>query len=179
MPATSPALRTVNAIAPLIEHCRDEPLVIDNVRPDLCAELAQIILERMEKERYSTPSLNRGGWKSSETFFSWPYVAVQEIRDAFFSIIGAQVPLVGWAMVNRRGSSHPRHQHAIARLVGVYYVAVGDAIAPTVFECAAHGELEVDPHPGRVVLSPGSMYHWVNSYLGEEPRISVAFDIRR
>lgn len=179
MPA-SPALRAVGSIAPLIEHCRDEPLVIDNVRPDLCAELEQIILDRMGKER-STHSLNKLGWKSSETLFSWPYAAVQELRDAILSIIGVPVPLVGWAMVNSRGSSHPRHQHAIARLVGVYYVTVGNEAAPspTVFDCAAHGELAVDPHPGRVVLSPGSMWHRLDPVIGDELRISIPFDVRR
>lgn len=178
MPA---ALRTVNALAPLIEHCRDEPLVLDNVRPDLCAELEQIILQRMQTERRSTPSLNQGGWKSSETFFTWPFAAVQELHAAIIDVIGMKVPIVSWVMVNHRGSHHPRHQHAMARLVGVYYVTAGsdDAIVPTVFECAAHGELAVDPHPGRLTLSPGSMYHWVNAYFGDAPRITIAFDVRR
>ena len=33
--------------------------------------------------------------------------------------------LVGWAMVNRAGSHHPRHHHPIAILSGVYYVTAG------------------------------------------------------
>lgn len=163
----------------LIAQCRDEPLVLDNLRPDLCPELEQIILNRMDIDRRSTPSLNIGGWKSPETFFSLRDAAVQELRTAIAETIGADP--TGWAMVNRYGSSHQRHQHMIARLVGVYYVTAGseNAITPTIFECAAHGELHVDPHPGRLVLSPGGMFHRVPRYEGQDPRISIAFDVRR
>jgi hypothetical protein len=93
---------------------------------------------------------------------------------------------MAWAMVNRAGSHHPRHQHRIATLSGVYYVTAGspDAITPTVFECPCDGrgdpyELEVDPHPGRLVVCRGEMWHWVRPYPGELPRITVAFDVRR
>lgn len=165
--------------AQLIERCRDEPLVFDGLRPDLCAELAEIILRRMKAERRSTPSVNIGGWKSPETFFALPDAAVQELRAAIVEMVGAHP--IGWAMVNQRGSHHPRHQHQIARLVGVYYVTSGneDAVTPTIFECHAHGELAVDPHPGRLVLSPGSMWHLLPVCLGDVPRITIAFDIRR
>jgi hypothetical protein len=171
--------RQPNLTAQLIAQCRDEPLIFDNVRPDLCADLEQIILQRMKIERRSTASLNIGGWKSPETFFSLPDAAVQELRAVVVAMVGAAP--IGWAMVNRHGSSHPRHQHTIARIFGVYYVTAGseDAITPTVFECAAHGELEVDPHPGRLVIAPGTMWHRVGKYLGALPRITIAFDIRR
>jgi len=163
-----------------------EPLVFDGVRPELCPDLEQIILERMQNDRgRKVGSLNVGGWKSGEDFFSWPDAAVQELRQTLVEMVGVQAP-VAWTMVNRAGSYHPRHQHRAAILVGVYYVTAGssDAITPTVFECEGDGrsgrsELEVEPHPGRLVFCGGSMWHKVPIYPGDLPRITIAFDVRR
>jgi len=166
----------------VVDRCRVEPLVLDDISVDLCPELERIILERMRTDRRSTASLNVGGWKSTENFFAWPDAPVQELRRAIVAEAGAEP--VAWAMVNRAGSHHPRHQHRIASLSGVYYVAPGDPLAPTIFECGgdARGkgyEIEVDPHPGRLVLCPGVMWHRVQAYTGEAPRITIAFDVRR
>ena len=174
----------------LAARCRAEPLVFDGLRTELCPVLEQIILGRMRTDRRSTPSLNVGGWKSAEDFFMWPDAPVQELRRAIVTEVGANP--VAWVMVNRAGSHHPRHQHTIATLVGVYYVTAGseDAITPTIFECpsevngrptspASRFEVEVEPHPGRLVICPGSMWHRVPKYEGELPRITIAFDVRR
>lgn len=180
-----------NPTTRLLESCRAEPVVFDGVRPDLCPALEQIILAQMQVDRGRSHvgSINVGGWKSSEDFFAWPYEAVQTLRQTIVEMTGAQSP-VAWTMVNRAGSQHPRHQHRAASLVGVYYVTVGspDAITPTVFECPCDGrparvgdryELEVEPHPGRVVICRGESWHRVPKYLGELPRITIAFDVRR
>ena len=175
--------------ASIASRCRVEPIIFDAVRADLCPALAEIILRRMQTDRRRTASLNVGGWKSSEDFFAWPDEPVQELRRWVVTELGARRP-VAWAMVNRAGSHHPRHQHMNASLVGVYYVSVGseDAITPTVFECpsdarAARGgeryELEVEPHPGRLVICRGEMWHRVPIYPGDLPRITIAFDVRR
>ena len=175
----------------LVTECRAEPIVFDGICPELCPALEQIILDRMRRDRgRRTGSLNIGGWKSGEDFFAWPDEAVQELRRTIVGqvVIGAHP--VAWAMVNRAGSQHPRHQHRIASLSGVYYVAAGspEAITPTVYECPCDGrpvragetyELEVDPHPGRLVLSRGTTWHKVPRYNGELPRITIAFDVRR
>lgn len=163
-------------IQQLVARCRTEPLVLDDMCSELCSELERIILERMRTDRRRTASLNVGGWKSTEDFFAWPDAPVQELRRAIVAEVGV-VP-VAWAMVNRTGSHHPRHQHRIATLSGVYYVAPGDPLVPTIFECAGY-EVEVDPHPGRLVLCPGVMWHRVARYDGETPRITIAFDVRR
>ena len=175
-----------NPLTQLVAQCRAEPIVFDDVRPELCPALEQVILDRMQHDRgRKTGSLNVGGWKSSEDFFSWPDEAVQELRRTIVELVGARSP-VAWTMVNRAGSYHPRHQHRVAILVGVYYVTIGseNAITPTVFECDGDGrsgryELEVEPHPGRLVFSRGDMWHRVPAYPGELPRITVAFDVRR
>jgi hypothetical protein len=163
----------------LAQRCRAEPLVFDGVLPELCPALEQVILHRMQTGR-STKSLNVGGWKSTEDFFAWPDAAVQELRRRIVAEVGAPRP-VAWAMVNRAGSHHPRHQHRIATLTGIYYVAVGseDSITPTVFECADGSELEVEPHPGRLAVFRGEVWHKVPVYPGDLPRITIAFDVRR
>jgi hypothetical protein len=174
----------------LVADCRDQPLVFDGVRPALCPALEQVILGRMQSDRgRRIGSLNIGGWKSGEDFFSWSDAAVQELRQAIVDMVGAR-SLVGWTMVNRAGSQHPRHQHRVAILTGVYYVAAGsaDSITPTVFECPCDGrstrledryELEVEPHPGRIAIFRGEMWHRVPIYRGDLPRITIAFDVRR
>ena len=181
----------VDPLSQLLTECRAQPVIYDNVRADLCAALEQVILSRMQADRGArrTGSLNVGGWKSGEDFFAWPDPAVQELRSAVVDLIGTR-PLVGWAMVNRAGSHHPRHQHRAAILSGVYYVAGGspDAVTPTVFECPCDDrkvrpgeryEMAIDPHPGRLVVCRGETWHAVPKYTGEAPRITVAFDLRR
>jgi hypothetical protein len=179
-----------NPLMQLVTQCRAEPIVFDDVRPELCPALEQIILDRMQHDRgRRTGSLNIGGWKSAEDFFTWPDEAVQELRRTIVDQVGARAP-VAWTMVNRAGSQHPRHQHRTAILVGVYYVTAGsaDAITPTIFECPCDGrptragekyELEVEPHPGRLVLCRGEAWHRLPPYPGELPRITIAFDVRR
>lgn len=176
MVAVAPA-STASQIA---ASCRAQPIVYDGVLPELCPALEQIILDRRQNDRgRKVGSINVGGWKSGEDFFSWPHEAVQRLRQALVEMVGARAP-VGWAMVNRAGSHHPRHQHPIAVLTGIYYVAAGspDAITPTVFELEG-GELEVDPHPGRLALFRGDHWHRVPRYAGDLPRITIAFDVRR
>ena len=165
--------------AQIAADCRSEPTILDGVLPELCPQLAEVILRRSRVDR-STKSLNVGGWKSGEDFFTWPDVAVQKLRQWIVTKVGSPRP-VAWAMVNREGSHHPRHQHRVALITGIYYVAPGseDAITPTVFECADGSVLEVEPHPGRLVLMRGETWHAVPVYPGALPRITIAFDVRR
>lgn len=178
MIAAAATLSANGNLAQLLARCRTEPIVFDGIVPELCPALAQVILQRAQTDR-SNRSLNQGGWKSSEDFFTWPDAAVQDLRRRIVAEIGAPNP-VAWAMVNRAGSHHPRHQHRIAALTGVYYVTSGseDAIAPTVFECEG-GDLEIEPHPGRLAVFRGDVWHSVPVYSGSEPRITIAFDVRR
>jgi hypothetical protein len=182
-----PAAAMPNPLTQILAQCREQPIVYDGVRPDLCRSLEQIILGRMQNDRGRTKvgSLNVGGWKSGEDFFSWPDAAVQELRQTIVEMIGVKSP-VAWVMVNRSGSHHPRHQHRIASLTGVYYVTAGspEAITPTVFECPCDGrpkssEMQVDPHPGRLLLCRGQAWHWLPVYAGDLPRITIVFDVRR
>ncbi len=170
-----------HVLAHLAAQCREQPLVIDDVRSDLCVPLKQVILGRMQRDHgRRTATLNVGGWKSGEDFFAWPDPAVQDLRQVIVDQVGGARPIVGWAMVNRAGSYHPRHQHRVALITGVYYVGAGspEAITPTVFECAGC-DVAVDPVPGRLAIFPGEMWHSVPVYAGDLPRITIAFDVRR
>jgi Putative 2OG-Fe(II) oxygenase len=178
----------MSSVLQLAASCRGEPQVFDGVSPELCPHLEEVILDRMQRDRRRVGSINVGGWKSSEDFFAWPDASVQKLREAICGMIGTN-PSISWAMVNRVGSHHPRHQHRASILMGVYYVTVGneEAIVPTIFECPSDGralpkdryELEVEPHPGRLVICRGETWHRVPVYAGELPRITIAFDVRR
>ena len=181
---TQAAAASTDPLRQIVAQCRDQPIVFDDVRAELCATLEQVILDRMQNDRRrKTGSLNVGGWKSGEDFFSWPDAAVQELRKVIVEMVSARSP-IAWAMVNRAGSHHPRHQHRIAILSGVYYVTTGSPATPTVYECPCDErsksyELEVEPHPGRLVVCRGETWHFVPKYMGDQPRITIAFDVRR
>jgi len=189
----APRLSQNDPLTQLAAECCMQPVVLDGVRPELCARLEQVILDYMQRDRGKrTGSLNVGGWKSGEDVFFWPDPAVQELRATIMEAVGSK-SAVAWAMVNRAGSHHPRHQHRVAILSGVYYVAAGEPDAsggftPTVFECPCDSrptrpedqfKLEVEPHPGRLVICRGETWHFLPKYMGDSPRVTIAFDVRR
>lgn len=164
--------------------------IIDDVCPEALPGLRSIILE-LEGRAPSVGSNNVGGWKSATNFLDLPHVSVALLRGvleaSFLPHIGALGhSLVGWAMVNRPGSYHKRHTHGLRYQCGVYYVTAGDSPTPTIFETPVESqrdhETAVAPNPGRLALFPGSMPHHVPIYGaiygGNEPRISIAFEVR-
>lgn len=179
------------SLGALRAQLRDQPLVLDDVCVELLPALREEILalnQRWSSER----SLNRGGWKSSEAFFqvAGPAAAALE-RVIVTELLGGRRP-IGWAMVNANGSEHPRHQHTIASVVGIYYVTAGDPIVPTIYEVGAVApmastgrkatrgvDLPISPQPGRLVLCTGDTWHRVPRYDGTAPRVTIAFDVRR
>lgn len=160
-------------------QAKAEPLVYDHVLPELCPELEEAILRLAERGR-SGPSLNKGGWKSTDTFFQSyrsQVPAIATLADYLQQMIGAK-PTASWAMVNAHGSEHRRHQHRGAIIMTVFYVTPGDPLTPTIWECQDGSELEVVPHPGRLAISTGEMWHRVQKYMGSAPRITIAADFR-
>lgn len=152
-----------------------EPLLYDDVHPELCPRLVEIILGHMAAAKgRGVGSLNVGGWKSPETFFSWPEDEVRELERALINTLGARP--VGWAMVNGLGAVHRRHQHRIAVLSGIYYLDRSRTV--TIFELPNKTKLEVEPAPGRLVVFPGDMFHSV-PVVTDKQRVSIAFDVRR
>ncbi len=164
----------------LKRQSKAEPLVYDHVLPEICPELEEAILILAERGR-SSPSLNRGGWKSTDQFltsYRSQVPAIAAFADCLQQMIGAR-PTASWAMVNINGSAHRRHQHRGAIVSTVFYVTAGDPLTPTVWECLDKSQMEVVPHPGRLVICPGEMWHHVPTYTGETPRITIAADFRR
>jgi len=152
------------------------PIVRDCVRLDLIDPLIDEIVERVDRGR-SAPSLNEGGWRS-DSLRGWTGPAVRALLCTLEEMTSA-TELEAWAMVNWRGSRHPRHIHRGAILAGVYYVRAGDdRTPPTIFEPPHGPEIHVEPLAGRLVVFPGDLYHRVPAYHGDEPRITVAFDVR-
>lgn len=152
-------------------------VVSDGIRPDLADDLCVAILQRAERMP-SCPTLNRGGWRSDE-IFRWPEPAVSELRRAIERVVRVSPRgLTGWAMVNRRGDSHPRHRHQTAIVSGIYVVHPGSGPpTPTLFEIG-NTEVAVAPAPGRLSLFPGDLWHRVPEVFGDGPRVTIAFDVR-
>ena len=109
---------------------------------------------------------------------------------------GIKPDISGWANVCRNGHFHRAHTHPGAMLSGVYYIQAGTRDAahpaagllelidprPTPTELSAlfqlGGQREVIlPQTLHLVLFPSTLMHYVNTYVGDEPRISVGFNI--
>jgi hypothetical protein len=140
-------------------------------------ELRAIIVNAEARTRQSVGSKNVGGWKSTDTLLTWPDEAIGELHDTLAAMVGGRI--TGWAMINRDGSYHQRHNHR-SILSGVYYVDPGDPAilsSPTIFETGGR-EISVRPVPRRLVIFSSSIFHRVPPYHSTEPRISIAFDVR-
>jgi Putative 2OG-Fe(II) oxygenase len=155
----------------------------DDVGLDLLADLKAAILDRSTTEP-SFRSMNIGGWRSDEGLFAWDLPAARALAERIHAYVPPAVPpcaelLMGWAIVNRHSSFHRRHNH-VGRMSGIFYVDRGDATTPTMFEGEEPGAAAraIDPVPGRLVVFPSSLYHWVGPYLGMTPRITIGFDVR-
>ena len=109
-----------------------------------------------------------------------------------------------WANVQRKGGSNAAHPHPGSFWSGVYYVDVGDMsssgkqggelqlydprgclprmLAPYLRYSMpelhdAGRNISFTPSAGQCVLFPGWLFHAVNFYAGNAPRISVAFNL--
>lgn len=156
--------------------------------PELAPMIAEEILARMRGPSFG--SKNVGGWKSREDLFEWGDApAIGALRNTIIEIpeVAALLPtcrLVGWAMVNKNGSHHPRHVHGGCAIVGIVYITPGDPPTGTVFEIPAAGLLaaynyETPPTPGSIVTFPPSVWHRVHVCFSDEPRITISFEMRR
>ena len=102
-----------------------------------------------------------------------------------------------WANVNRRGDYNRTHIHPGAAWSGVYYVDAGDSPPhgkpdsgllvlhhPNIAAAAAFfGDVTPSVHPirprtGMSVVFPAHLAHEVRPYLGDRPRISIAFNAK-
>ena len=97
-----------------------------------------------------------------------------------------------WANVIAEGGWHTPHQHGDSLWSGIYYAALPDDAPGVVFRdprtgvtsraLLADGERERDRHvpaaaAGTMLLFPGWLEHYVEPYMGSEPRVSVSFNV--
>lgn len=106
--------------------------------------------------------------------------------------------LSAWANLNRRGDWNNLHLHSGSTWSGTYYVSAGDTPPPdrpeagrltlvdpllasqmSFFPGLLPQFLEFVPRPGLMVLFPSYLQHIVRPYLGDRPRISVAFNLSK
>jgi len=126
---------------------------------------------------------------------------LEDVREAFAVVaepdepLPATVSLEAWANVNLHGHSNVAHLHGGCPWSGVYYVA-GDTgpgaggnlvfsdprtaalmvVHPyNPFKGANH--ISVVPEPGLMVVFPSFLYHGVEPYQGDSPRISISFNL--
>lgn len=103
---------------------------------------------------------------------------------------------IAWANVSRYGHYHRSHNHPSSAWSGVYYVDQGTAapnhpfsgmlelpdprpyanMVPSPGEPFAQ-KILIKPQAGVMVLFPSWCQHSVHPYFGDEPRISIAFNV--
>ena len=169
-----------NAAYRLRAACNGRPHTRDGFRLDLVDALNALVLG-LARKTPSAPSLNVGGWRSSDGFLDRTDAVVADLANEIRSIVSAQgrgtLRTYGWAIVNRRGSRHRRHHHSGGILSGIYVVTPGDPITPTVF-FVGNDQVSVETVAGRLILFPSDLEHEVPVYAGDTPRITIAFDVR-
>ena len=103
-----------------------------------------------------------------------------------------------WANVNRAGDWNKMHFHSGATWSGTYYVRAGDPPPPeqpragylafldpllaaqmSFFPGILPQYREFGPKPGLMILFPSYLQHVVQPYMGQEPRISIAFNLSK
>lgn len=175
---------------------------VDTLIP-LNARLREFILEREARDPGISAS-NVSGWHSSADLLEWGLPECQALSDAFVAagrdMTAAMLPagIKGrvrvrfhggcWANVLRDGGYNVIHNHPGAVWSGCYYVSVGKA-APEPqhngwieFQDPRPGNLHggkerINPEPGKLLIFPGWLNHFVNPFRGEGERISIAFNL--
>lgn len=130
---------------------------------------------------------------------------IQLAREYVARILGERDPrhaagwsIRAWANINQKGHFNRSHDHLGRNsfFSGVYYVDVGDidehgrGDGRTVFEDRTYvatsvlgdrglqqRDVKMLPKNGRMLLFPASLMHRVESYTGDRPRITIAFNL--
>jgi len=112
------------------------------------------------------------------------------LADSFFSLVGISPEeiekrsrgLRGWATVHEGGSFHLPHSHPSHSLSGVYYVRTPPDSGEVIFEDGRgplppfDNRIRISPVAGDIILFPSWLLHSVMPTIGDETRISIAFN---
>lgn len=93
-----------------------------------------------------------------------------------------------WGLVCATGGTHHIHAHHDALWSGVLYVHTGEPgsglvqfLDPRPAACARETQRDpvhsITPFPGLLLAWPAWVPHWVTPHRGDQPRISIAFNI--
>jgi hypothetical protein len=131
---------------------------------------------------------------------------VARVQTAFLELARAQDTTMdlryrfgvqAWAMVMRHGHHALVHDHAEAHFSVAYYPDAGDAdldlypdsgklsfVDPRRGGTVIPGielfpsQFAIQPQPGRLVVFPGWLQHFVQPYRGGRPRVSISCNLR-
>lgn len=178
----------------------------DALDPEVLQGVARYVLS-LEGRVTSKPRSCVNGWQSRSDLFEHEFVGKEALmraingalRDAFRlnSVTltqSATVHLEGWANVLRHGGYHKPHRHPGSPWSGVVYLQClsgSDDAGVVEFQDPRLGldapspafanvgiNLKIRPAAGSVVVFPSWLTHFVNPHKGEEPRVSVAFNVK-
>lgn len=77
-----------------------------------------------------------------------------------------------WTIRMQKGGHHIKHNHPQGDVSGVYYVAIGPGA-----DLIVDGDV-LKPEREMLVLFPSKAPHETTPYEGDEPRMTVAFDVK-
>ena len=165
--------------------------------------LHALILE-MEKNHQSDQISNIGGWQSPRyinlldhsvhknkklvtSLYQLELTILHNLYQYFqeLNMIENKTPFFNlrqiWANINRKGCENKKHNHGCSTVSGCYYVSsghTGENNTPLLFY-NKEDEIRVPSvgKEGSLALWDGNIYHSVPNHIGEEERISIAFNI--
>ncbi len=189
-------------------HFFATPVITDELEDaaQLNAELEIVIRARMASDPGLRLS-NQGGWQSTHDLHAWAGEAGKRILAHAAALAtanttsdqgtGIRWAVDGWANVNATGAANRAHVHGGSFWSAVYYVRVGrgeggglvlhDPRMPALRmhapslrfnDCGSEVFASLQPKAGLMVLFPAWLSHAVEPWRGDEPRISIAMNIR-
>ena len=152
---------------------------------------------------HSVPDLSR---RPEPCYQDLMHRVVARVQTAFLELARAQDTTMdlryrfgvqAWAMVMRHGHHALVHDHAEAHFSVAYYPDAGDAdldlypdsgklsfVDPRRGGTVIPGielfpsQFAIQPQPGRLVVFPGWLQHFVQPYRGGRPRVSISCNVR-
>ena len=123
-------------------------------------------------------------------------VSALSTMEERLSDVDVQYKARAWANLNTNGAYNSIHAHGDAQWAVVYYVEMGEEDPGhetngrlVLFDPRSISSIEkrpgfgfgarlvIDPEPGKLVLFPAWIQHWVTPYFGPGERISIAVNI--
>lgn len=136
-----------------------------NIPPSLTT-LLHVLHDRFGKEMQTI----RGGTQVDLATDSAPQVS--QLMESLAPVFGDMKPCGLWSVRMKKGGYHVRHNHPRGVMSGVCYLEVGEGADLEI------GSDVVKPKPGMVVVFSSITPHGTTVYEGENPRLTVSFDLR-